>query len=114
MNDIIVAIAIGIVINFLFGQKIHQWLAYAETKELKLTFLMVFVLCFVGLFGVALSFLLVVYILKGFAIPWAGLFITTILMSFFIALIVWLKDKFYHGNRNKLNIKHNNKYDGFY
>lgn len=93
----------------LFANPIQQWLNNAQYKVVNWSFFMVYAVCFCAFFSVGLAFLSFVYWHKGFLIPWAGLTITTKLMSFSIAIIIYFKDKFHYYRHNQHNKNQYNK-----
>lgn len=64
-----------------------------EDKVIKVPFFVLYSVSFTAIYTLGAVFLLSVYFIQGFTIPWLGLFIFSFLVSLSISLVLFLMDK---------------------
>lgn len=75
------------------GGEIANWLS-GKNRAVKPSFFILYSLCFTTIYSLTILFFYIIYLIKGFLIPWFGLFITSSLISFFVSISLILLDKY--------------------
>lgn len=80
------------ILIILFGDKFIKFIIDND-RSISLPFLLIYFILFAVIFHVGLPFFVLVFLIKGFHIPWMPLCIVSMLISFFSALVLLLIDR---------------------
>lgn len=83
---------IVVILIILFGDKFIKFIIDND-RNIPLPFLLIYFILFAVIFHVGLSFFVLVFLIKGFRIPWMSLCIVSMLISFFSTLVLLLIDR---------------------